>query len=165
MQRIAVRQSEPPLTNFVVSNLPDAPHRDSQLAQQACADHQFIAMLDAYRYSGGLAPAQEVVALFRRHSDDGPATLTRLIVDQSVICFGWQSTVWLPLFQFNPPDMSTLPGLGQVLTALNSNFDTWHVANWFAQPNSWLDGATPTDMLGRDPKAVINAACALRASR
>ena len=162
MQNTVDRRSETALKPFVLGHLADAPRRENPFPQGACSDHQFITLLDAYRGSGGLAPAQEVLALFRRHRNDGPATLTHLIIDKSVICFGWQSTIWLPLFQFRPADMSTLPGLDPVLAELNSSFDAWQLANWFAQPNSWLDGDTPTRLLGIDPQAVLTAARALR---
>lgn len=162
MQNIVDRRSEPRPNPFIFSQLPDAPRRDPQRVQEECADHQFIALLDAYRASGGLAPAQEVAALFRRHSACGAETLTRMIVSAKVICFGWQATLWLPLFQFNPEDTTLQAGLGEVLEALSAGLDGWQVANWFAQPNAWLDGATPTRMLGVDPQAVLDAALALR---
>jgi hypothetical protein len=161
MQNTVDRRSEPRLNPFIFSQEADAPRRDQAFPQGACSDHQFIAMLDAYRGSGGLAPAQEVVALLRRHIDGGAEALTSLIVSKEVICFGWQSTLWLPLFQFNPIDMSQPAGLSQVLTELSAHLDEWQVANWFAQPNSWLDGATPTRKLAIDPAAVLSAARAL----
>lgn len=162
MQNIVDRRAEPRLHPYIFAPMPDAPRRDPQRAQGECADHQFIALLDAYRDSGGLAPAQEVAALFRHHSACGNETLTRMIANAGVICFGWQSTLWLPLFQFNPVDMTRLAGLSEVLTELPTNLGPWQVANWFAQPNVWLEGATPTHMLGIDLVAVLNAARSLR---
>ncbi|MBA3057218.1 MAG: hypothetical protein KJ614_12155 [Gammaproteobacteria bacterium] len=163
MQDTVASRTEPRLNPVLFSPLPDAPHRDHPLPQAACSDHQFITLLNAYRDSGGLAPAQEVVALLRRHIECGPAMLTRLIVSKEVICFGWQSALWLPLFQFNPVDMSLQTGLSPVLTELSPHLDAWQVANWFAQPNSWLGGAsaTPARMLAIDPAAVLSAARAL----
>ncbi len=162
MRNTVARRSEPILNPDIFSQLPDArPRRDHAFPQEACSDHQFIAMLNAYRDSGGLAPAPEVVALLRRYMDCGPEALTSLIVNKEVIYFGWQSTLWLPLFQFNPIDMSQKAGLAQVLIELSAQLDAWQVANWFAQPNSWLDGATPTRMLALDPAAVLRAARAL----
>lgn len=162
MQNTVDRRSEPRPNPFIFSQLPDEPRRDPQRVQEECADHQFIAMLDAYRASGGLAPAQEVAALFRRDSACGTAALTRMIANAGVICFGWQSTLWLPLFQFKHDDSTLQAGLSEVLATLGAGLDAWHVANWFAQPNASLEGCTPVAVLDIDPQAVLNAARALR---
>ena len=162
MQNTVERRSEPRPNPFFFRPLSGAARRDPQCEQEECADHQFIAMLDAYRASGGLAPAQEVAALFRRNSRFGTAALTRMIADAGVICFGWQSTQWLPLFQFKHDDATLQVGLSEVLATLGAGLDAWHVANWFAQPNPWLEGRTPVAVLDIDPQAVLKAARGLR---
>ena len=121
-------------------------------------DYQFIAMLDAYRGNGGLARAQEVVALFKRCRGADGARLASQIVRRKVICFEWESNLWLPLFQFNRVDMTLRPGLSQVLTELTAVYDPWELALWFAQPNPWLSERTPADMLGSDLCGVLRAA-------
>ncbi|MHB8950443.1 MAG: hypothetical protein ACYC4S_15470 [Rhodoferax sp.] len=161
MQNTVDRRSEPRPNPFIFSPLPDALRRDPQRAQGECADHQFIALLDAYRASGGLAPAQEVAALFKRNSACGGETLTRMIANAGVICFAWQSTLWLPLFQFKHEDSTLQAGLSEVLATLSTGLDAWLVANWFGQPNPWLGGRTPVAVLNIDPQAVLNAARAL----
>ena len=133
-----------------------------QWTQEFRADHQFIAMLDSYRSSGGLARAQEVLALLKRHCGSDLSTLARWIVKGNVISFEWQSEVWLPLFQFNRIDMTPQTGLGQVLAELSSIYDAWELANWFSQPNPWLADRTPAETLAGDAIAVLHAARAER---
>ena len=158
MQNVVAPRPELSSSRFLFSPAPAAQSHGQPLPQGACSDHQFISLLDAYRDMGGLAPVHEVLAFFRRHSDCDPATVTRLIVNKRVICFGWQSTLWLPLFQFKPVDMSQPAGLSEVLTELSAGFDPWQVANWFVQPNPWLQGCTPAALIDVDPSAVLLAA-------
>ncbi len=115
-------------------------------------------MLNSYRGSGGLAREQEVVALFKRRYGPDLATLASWIVEREVICFEWQSQIWLPWFQFNRFDMAPQPELGQVLAELTCVYDPWELANWFAQPNPWLADRTPVDTLASDLSAVLHAA-------
>ena len=77
-----------------------------------------------------------------------------------MICFDWQSRMWLPLFQFNRLDMRPQAGLRGVLEALTQRLSPWALAQWFAQPNPWLADQSPCDALGQDPPAVLRAACA-----
>lgn len=131
-------------------------------AQQGHVDHQFVAILNACRGSGGLARAQEVVALLRRHGvADGP-TLANWIDGREVIGFEWQSQTWLPLFQFNRFDMTRQPELDQVFAQLNPVYNRWQLASWFARPNPWLADRMPADTLELDPAAVLQAARAER---
>ncbi|MBK9574658.1 MAG: hypothetical protein IPO43_19035 [Rhodoferax sp.] len=138
----------------VSSSFPDAP------VAVAHSDDQFMAMLAAYRTGGGLARAPEVFALFKRCSGADVGTLAGWIVNRKVICFDWQSRMWLPLFQFNRLDMMPQAGLRRVLEALTQRFSPWALAQWFAQPNPWLADQSPCDALGQDPPAVLRAACA-----
>ena len=129
---------------------------------QACTDDQFVAMLNAYRGSGGLARDGELVALSRHRSGPDADTLAKWIAEREVIGFEWQSRTWLPVFQFNLFDMTRPPALEQVLAELNPVYDSWELANWFAQPNPWLADRVPAETLELDPFSVLQAA---RASR
>lgn len=153
---------EPSRNRSRFSQAPQAQYFDHQLEQDACTDHQFIAMLDSYRGSGGLARSQEVVAMFKRHSGSDPTTMVNWIGNKKVICFEWQSTMWLPLFQFNRLDMTLQPGLSLVLAELSAGFEAWELARWFAQPSPWLWNRSPADMLGLDPAAVLTASRAVQ---
>lgn len=162
MQNVLVPKSVSSQDISVVRRVPDAAKCAHQCAQEGHADHQFVVMLDSYRCSGGLARAQEVVALFKRRCGSDLATLASWIVEREVICFEWQSQTWLPWFQFNRADMVPQPELGQVFAELTSVYDSWDLANWFVQPNPWLADRTPVDTLVSDLSAVLHAARADR---
>lgn len=131
-------------------------------APQGCSDDQFVAMLNAYRGSGGLAREVELVALSRRRNGPDADTLANWIAEREVIGIMWQSQTWLPVFQFRLLDMTLQPALGQVFSELIPVCDPWELANWFAQPNPWLADRVPADTLGLDPCAVLQAARADR---
>lgn len=126
--------------------------------EETCPDFQFIALLEGYRCSGGLARGQEVFALAQRCQPNQVQRLAHWIVNAEVICFDWQAQMWLPLFQFNSFDMSPQPGLDQVLAALRPAYETWELAQWFVQTHPWLAGQTPADTLLTDFAAVLLAA-------
>lgn len=87
----------------------------------------------------------------------GVARLARWIVERQVVSFEWQSDTWLPLFQFNRPDLSIRAGLVRILAELNDVYDPWEMAHWFARPNSSLDHASPADVLRVDSDASLAA--------
>ena len=125
---------------------------------QECTDGQFIAMLNAYRGSGGLARDKELLSFSRRCCSFDAGTLASWSAEREVIGFFWQSRTWLPLFQFNLPDMTLAPALGQILAELIPVYDPWELANWFSQPNPWLADCVPAEALEPDPLAVLQAA-------
>ena len=131
-------------------------------AREWQTNQRFIAMLNDYRPSGGLARAPEVAAMFNDHGASDFATLANWIIQRKVISFEWQAKIWLPLFQFNLIDMRLQPGLGEVLTELVVALDDWEVAIWFSQPNPWLAACTPADSLASVAPEVRNAARAER---
>ena len=148
---------------FVARHAPDAansPHR--WRAVERHADHQFIAMLNAYRASGGLGRIHEILRMLKNHDSAPDLTLARWIRKKKVICFEWRSITWLPWFQFRPADMDPQPELAPVLAELAPVFDSWEMANWFTQPNAWLVNCPPVDSLQADPPAVLQAARADR---
>lgn len=151
------------MRNMSVPGNSPAPSNDCLAgAQTGIADHQFIALLDSYRSSGGFAQAQEVSDRFRRHSGSDASTLARWINHREVISVVWQSKLWLPLFQFKRVDMSRQTGLDQVLAELRCIYDPWELAHWFSQPNAWLAEQSPADALCLDLPAVLLAARADR---
>lgn len=125
-------------------------------------DDEFVAMLNAYRRSGGLARADEVVALLERRGGPGVSALARWIVEHSVISFEWQSQTWLPWFQFADPQRVPEPSLADVLAELTTVYDGWELAHWFVRPNSALAERRPVEALASDPAGVLHAARADR---
>lgn len=129
---------------------------------QSEANRQFIALLDGYRDSGGLARTHELLALAKRRGGPAAATLANWVAERDVISFEWQSQIWLPLFQFARPDLRPPPELARVLAELTPVCDPWELAAWFVQPNPWLANRTPLDALASDLPAVLDAARAER---
>lgn len=158
MRTLAASKIESLSDSTIFRNRVENPHYHHQEPREFCADHQFVAMLNAYRCRGGLARALEVVALFNRHGDENVTTLASWIGNRKVLCFDWQSKMWLPLFQFNLLNMKPYPGLGQVLAELSNTQGPFERVLWFAQPNSLLADCIPADKLASDPCAVLHAA-------
>ena len=127
----------------------------------AC-DDAFVEMLGAYRGGGGLAQADEVVALLERGGLAGIATLARWIVERRVIHFEWLQQTWLPWFQFKRADHQPAPVLQAVFAELGSVYDGWEMALWFARPNSALSGGAPLQLIDVDADSVLHAARADR---
>ncbi len=159
VQQSTVPPSAMALAGRHFSPASELPYRRSQ---SCCSDPQFVAALDAYRGSGGLAPAEELLSSFRRGCGHELATLARWIVARQVISFTWQARTWLPLFQLNPDDLSPRRDLAPVLAALNAVHDDWEAAHWFATPNPWLAECTPVSKVASDLPAVLLAARALQ---
>jgi hypothetical protein len=162
MQNTATHQNTSLRFARTVRQSIDVEISNDQLTHETQVDLQFMSMLDSYRNTGGLARAQEVFTMFKSHHGADAVTLARWIVRREVISFDWQSKVWIPLFQFDRAHMALQPGLNFVLAALNPLFGAWEMATWFAKPNHCLQGRTPSESLGTDAHAVLNAACADR---
>jgi hypothetical protein len=124
----------------------------------ACADGEFIDLLEAYRGSGGLARAKEVRVQVARQHQASLAMLASWIVRRQVICFVWQTKMWLPLFQFDPSSMTPRTGLRDVLSELAPAYADWELAQWFVRPHPGLANRTPAAALAQSPNAVLNVA-------
>ena len=125
---------------------------------QLVEDRQFLTMKGAYARTGGLAFGDEVARLLRRRSEQPISTLARWIVARTIVTFEWRSQTLIPLFQFDPLDMSHRAGTVAVIRELSDVFDDWELASWFAQPNVWLHDATPVDAIRDDQPGVLQAA-------
>lgn len=125
-------------------------------------DLQFIALLDAYRPSGGLARTQETLELFMRRDGPDLATVARWMTQREVVCLDWNVQSWMPNFQWDLVNMAPLPQLAPVLVELNAVYSHWALAAWFAQPNPWLEGERPAEILVSHAADVLNAARADR---
>lgn len=123
-------------------------------------DRDFVAMLSAYRPTGGIARTSELNRLLNQHRPGGAASISvRGLIDSGQLFgFEWRRTFWVPLFQFDLTHMSIKLTPRQVVAELASDFDGWALAVWFAQPNSWLHQRRPVDLLDWDLKRVLEAA-------
>jgi len=162
MQNVVVAGRASSFHHAIFSPPPIAAGGHHHPLQEERQNLQFIALLDSYRDSGGLARASEVVALLNRRNGTNLPTLANWIAGGEVMSLEWQSQTWLPLFQFNRLDMTPQPGLAPVLVELAPVLDAWELASWFAQPNAWLADRTPAAMIVLDLLAVLNASRADR---
>lgn len=162
MQKVLAPTTEFSLDRSMAAPATTVPTSRHSCAPQSCTDDQFIAMLNGYRGSGGLAREETLLTLYNRRCGLDAATLSNWIATREVIGFEWESRTWLPVFQFNQVDMMRSSALGPVLAELVPVYDSWELASWFAQPNSWLADRVPVDALEHDPSAVLQAARADR---
>ena len=154
----------PPLSSsdVVLAGHASGVDRQRQRTPQTHVDQQFVAMLDAYRSSGGIGRAQEILKMLKSHAESPGAMLAHWILKRKVICFEWRAQSWLPWFQFRTDDMRPHTELAPVLAELAPVFDPWELANWFAQPSPWLADCTPVDSLRFNLRGVLHAAQADR---
>jgi hypothetical protein len=132
--------------------------RDSHVFGDRPTARDFDALMAAYMWSGGLARHQEVALRLQESYGGTPTTLQRLINSHAVFAFDWRGSLWLPMFQFERPEMSVKPAVRQVLAELGGIFDGWSLAVWYLQQNIWLEDRRPLDLIDRHPAAVLAAA-------
>jgi hypothetical protein len=125
---------------------------------------RFVNLLNAFRESGGLARANEVASQFQRRSGRDISVLGGWLLKRQAIAFEWHSKLWMPLFQFNPSDMSLRAGLADILAELVVVYNDWDLASWFAKPNPWLSEGRPADVLDVAAPQVLWAARAERSA-
>lgn len=164
MQYTLTQRAALPIRPPAFPTLPDLtlPSRQSEKIQTNEDDEHFISMLQSYRENGGLARGTEVVSMFQRLNGANLALLAGWILDRKVICFEWQSRMWLPLFQFKRLDMTPQEELDPLFEEFGCKYCPWQLANWFARPNAWLQEKTPADTFVIDLPATLNAARADR---
>jgi len=121
-------------------------------------DQAFVAMLPAFRATGGLATGDEVGARIAVHHRDGLSRLARRIAANELISFTWRANLWLPMFQFDRQTMEMNPGAHQVVCELAELMDGWEITQWFATPHPALRDALPVEMLNSQREATRNAA-------
>lgn len=126
------------------------------------SDRDFIAMLAAYRATGGIARTDDLARMLNEQRRAGLDGLAGLIASGTVFGFEWRRAFWLPMFQFEPHDLTLKPAPRQVVAELTDEFDGWALAVWFAHQNSWLQGRRPVDLLDSQLTQVLEAARADR---
>jgi hypothetical protein len=115
-------------------------------------------MRAAFRASGGTARGDDLARMMEDLHRVDYLSLARLVASARVFAFEFRGTYWIPMFQFDLRSLALRPGPQQVLAELAAEFDGWALATWFAQPNCWLDGAAPVDLLESNLAAVLVAA-------
>ena len=118
----------------------------------------FDAVIAAYKTRGGTARADDLALLLEEKHKGDFVSVAKRIVARDIFSFEWQSHYWVPMFQLNPHDLSVKLEVRRVVRELDGVLDSWTMAQWFAQPNVWLKGQTPVDMVDRQFSEVLNAA-------
>lgn len=122
----------------------------------------FDDMVDAYKSSGGTARADDLALLLEERQKGDFVSVAKRIVSRDIFSFEWQNHFWVPMFQFHPHDLSIRQEVRRVVHELSAVLDNWTLALWFTEPNAWLKGRRPVDMLERNFSDVLHAARADR---
>jgi hypothetical protein len=144
------------MSNFVPLN-----QRGSRADFDVPSGRGFIALLEAFRTTGGTAPGEIVGRLLEEHRVGNAVSLARLIDTGLAFGFAWRDSLWIPMFQFDANDLALKPSVPSVRAELPSLWSGWTLASWFAGSNARLDGRSPADVLDSDPNAVMRAAQSL----
>ena len=126
------------------------------------SEPEFVSLCESCRSSGGIVGGDNLARLLEdRHVGDF-VSLGRCIASGEVFCFEWRGSTWIPMFQFEPIDLSIRSVFGPVISTLGRVLDGWELAEWFTRPNDLLNKLRPVDVLDSNPAGVVNAACAAR---
>ena len=138
----------------------DAPEQadDETLLRGAPSSAGFVALLAAFRATGGTAPSAEVARLLNGRPRGASVNFLSLIASGEAFCFEWRGLQWVPMFQFNAFDLSLTHESQQVRAELSTSLEGWGVAAWFARPLAWLYGVRPVDLIGINVTSVVQAA-------
>jgi hypothetical protein len=118
----------------------------------------FIALLEAFRATGGTAPGEVVGRLLEEHKVGNATSLAKLVYTGQVFGFEWRASLWIPMFQFDADDLTLTAGAQLVRAELPSLWPGWTLACWFAAPSAQLGGRCPADMIDSDLAAVLRTA-------
>ena len=122
----------------------------------------FDNMMGVYQRSGGTATADELSVMMERKQQGNFISVARQIASRDIFSFEWQNHFWIPMFQFNPLDLSIKLEVRKVVYELTDVLDSWTLAEWFTAPNAWLEGGRPVDMVDSNFLTVLGAARADR---
>jgi hypothetical protein len=146
------------LVPFVSPAIPVTGHSSDQ-------DLSFIDLLNAYRPYGGVSRVNDLPAGLRVTCAGQDQSVSDLVCNGDLFAFSWHDDLWIPMFQFDMPDLTISTGPHRAVVNLGPGFDGWALARWFIEPNPWLndDSAieiehTPIECLGSRLADVLDAA-------
>ena len=119
-------------------------------------------LLAAFQGTGGVVRGNELAMMLEDLKMGDVSSLGRAMASGEICSFQWRSAFWIPMFQFDLDNLAFKRGPRKILRELHGVFDEWTLTAWFAQPNSWLDGHKPVDLLASNLPAVHEAARADR---
>jgi len=153
------------MSHLLSGDLSLAPGRRSGADFDVPCGRSFIALLEAFRATGGTAPGEIMGRLLDEHQGGTPAvSLAKLIDTGQVFGFEWRSSLWVPMFQFDAGDLALKTSAQRVRAELPPLWAGWTLASWFAAPNPWLHGRVPADMLESNLEGVLRAARSLESA-
>ena len=119
-------------------------------------------LMSAFRATGGVVRGNELAMMFEDLKMGNLASLGRAMVSGEICSFQWRSAFWIPMFQFDLDNLAFKPGPRKIMQELSGVFNDWMLTAWFVQPNSWLTGRKPVDLIASNFSAVFEAARADR---
>lgn len=122
------------------------------------AGGEFIALLKAFRRSGGTAPSSLLAPLYAQHRFEGAPSVHNLIDGGDLFGFPWRAAFWIPLFQFDADRFTIKSVAREVRCELPPSWSGWELATWFAQPHALLEDRSPVDLLDAFAGDVLVAA-------
>lgn len=119
---------------------------------------QFVDMMMAFRGHGGMLRSPEVgdSTGSRRRRVDAPCE--QAPAAPQLICFDWDASSWVPMFQFEPDTSRVRARVRCVVERLPGAFSHWDVSVWFATPNRWLNLQRPVALVAGECDRVCAAA-------
>ena len=126
------------------------------------SEPEFVSLCASCRDSGGIVGGDELARLLEDRRIGDCANLGRCIASGEVFGFERRGCTWIPMFQFEPLDLSTRSVLVPVVWAFGRVLDGWALALWFTRPNDLLNKLRPVDVLDSNRFGVLNAARADR---
>lgn len=134
-----------------------APHAAQPAGRIATVDHEFIALLNAFRSTGGLLRGDTLADQMQLRGLGGYAALARWIASGDVLSFAWQEEYWLPAFQFDA-GLAVRETSRPIVQQLTGVFDGWACARWLVTPHAALARRTPLECMDAEPGQVLQAA-------
>ena len=121
-------------------------------------DLAFQGLRAAYRASGGIARGDVVDRLCAVRGRTTFIRVAELLANEDLFGWEWDNSLWVPMFQFEPSDMSLRPAPRRVRAVLGHAFDGWGVSTWFVEPHESLARHRPVDLLESNLRAILQAA-------
>lgn len=134
-----------------------APQAVRPAGRIGAADHDFIALLNAFRSTGGLLRGETLADQMQLRGLGGYTALARLIATGDVLSFAWQEEYWLPAFQFDA-GLAVRETSRPIVQELTGVFDGWACARWLVTPHAALARRMPLECMDTQPGQVLQAA-------
>ena len=123
----------------------------------APSDAGFVAMMEAYRATGGIARCSDLILWFGDQQGISFVDFAKRVALREVLAFEWAGIFWAPLFQFEPYSLALRSGPRKVLAEMATAVDGWACTAWFARPNSGLNCSAPVDEVNSNLSEVLTA--------